>query len=203
MSDAVGPVHVETRGGGGGGEWRVAAQTEALVDSEVKRLLGESYERVTRLLRAATPDLHTLAAALLEKETLTATEARTGYPATHSLIQPHPTPLLNPAVHCSACGQRLERRGVPVESLRILAPMDLRREIALEHAQQWGLSELAERALSPRRAALRRRCGAFWTGAAGERPRRPLGRLAMRRMRLAQTRVRLARAARHLNRLIA
>lgn len=73
MSEAVGPVHVEARGGG---EWRPAPQTEALVDSEVKRLLAESYERVRALLRAHSAELHALANALLERETLTAGEAR-------------------------------------------------------------------------------------------------------------------------------
>lgn len=43
---------------------------------QVKRLLGESYDRVRALLARHAAELHAIAGALLEKETLTAVEAR-------------------------------------------------------------------------------------------------------------------------------
>ena len=48
------------------------------MDAEVSRMLGESYARVRALLTEAAPSLHALAAALLERETLTGEEARQG-----------------------------------------------------------------------------------------------------------------------------
>ena len=63
MSDAIGPVALaspEKRGD--------ALNREA--DSEVGALLRGAYNRVGRLLRAKEDELHVLAAALLERETL-------------------------------------------------------------------------------------------------------------------------------------
>ena len=72
MSDAIGPVWVSSRDSTAG--WRPAQQTEALVDAEVRRLLSESYARVRVLLAESAPSLHALAAALLDRETLTGDE---------------------------------------------------------------------------------------------------------------------------------
>lgn len=75
FSDAIGPVFV---GDDARGRWRASHDTERAVDSEVRRLLTESYARVTALLSGCTADMHALAAALLERETLTADQARVG-----------------------------------------------------------------------------------------------------------------------------
>jgi len=70
MSDEIGPMHVEAllgngRGGSGSELW-------GRVDSEVQRVLREAYDRVKTLLTTNQEQLHKLAAALLEHETLTA-----------------------------------------------------------------------------------------------------------------------------------
>jgi len=69
MSDRVGPMYVAEGSGRKG-----SAETERVVDEEVRRMLRESYERVRSLLQAKQSELHALAKALLERETLTAAE---------------------------------------------------------------------------------------------------------------------------------
>ena len=69
MSDAIGPMYLADAGGSG--RFKPSADTDTLVDAEVRRLLKESYDRVRLLLKASLPELHDLAAALLERETLT------------------------------------------------------------------------------------------------------------------------------------
>eukprot|EP00249_Psilotum_nudum_P022121 c28385_g1_i1 orf=117-2852(+) len=66
MSDAVGPVFI------GVDDHRPSQEIQRSIDSEVVRLLKEAYERVRTLLRKHEADLHALAMALLEHETLTA-----------------------------------------------------------------------------------------------------------------------------------
>ena len=69
MSEKIGPVALaapEKRGD--------ALNKEA--DSEVGALLRGAYDRVGRLLRAKEHELHVLAAALLERETLTQQEIK-------------------------------------------------------------------------------------------------------------------------------
>ena len=77
LSDAIGPILV------GDNEQElflgreiqhrreVSEQTAQLVDAEVKRVIDRSYERATETLRANMDLLHQVAAALLERETLT------------------------------------------------------------------------------------------------------------------------------------
>ncbi|VAH61750.1 unnamed protein product [Triticum turgidum subsp. durum] len=65
MSNAIGPVHVKER---------PSVDMQSRIDAEVGRLLREAYERVTHLLKKHEKQLHALANALLERETLTEDE---------------------------------------------------------------------------------------------------------------------------------
>uniref|UniRef100_A0A0A9B4S3 Peptidase M41 domain-containing protein n=1 Tax=Arundo donax TaxID=35708 RepID=A0A0A9B4S3_ARUDO len=65
MSDAIGPVHVKER---------PSVEMQSRIDAEVVKLLREAYERVKRLLKKHEKQLHALANALLECETLNADE---------------------------------------------------------------------------------------------------------------------------------
>ncbi|ONM40424.1 ATP-dependent zinc metalloprotease FTSH 11 chloroplastic/mitochondrial [Zea mays] len=65
MSDAIGPVHVKER---------PSVEMQSRIDAEVVKLLREAYGRVKRLLKKHEKQLHALANALLERETLTADE---------------------------------------------------------------------------------------------------------------------------------
>ncbi|CAM0881737.1 unnamed protein product [Alopecurus aequalis] len=78
MSDAIGPVHVRER---------PSADMQSRIDEEVVKLLREAYERVTRLLKKHEKQLHALASALLERETLTADEI-------NKVVHPYQEPQL-------------------------------------------------------------------------------------------------------------
>ena len=69
MSDKVGPVshHEEDMG-------RISGETKQTIDTEVRRLLDESRARAQALLRSHLDELHRLAAALVDYETLTREE---------------------------------------------------------------------------------------------------------------------------------
>ncbi|CAI5514010.1 unnamed protein product, partial [Closterium sp. Naga37s-1] len=73
MSDKLGPVFIE---GDGAGEGRVSSEVLRVADAEVSRLLREAYGRVTTLLKQHEQQLHVLAAALLERETMTAEDIK-------------------------------------------------------------------------------------------------------------------------------
>ncbi|CAM6101654.1 unnamed protein product [Calypogeia fissa] len=64
MSDSVGPIFVDME------SQRMSQDTQKSIDAEVVRLLKEAYERVRKLLKKHETDLHSLARALLEQETL-------------------------------------------------------------------------------------------------------------------------------------
>ena len=75
MSDIIGPVAVLRdgeygQGGGSGGEVRKTA------DEEISKMLKEAYSRVAMMLKNREQELHQLASALLEKETLTQREIK-------------------------------------------------------------------------------------------------------------------------------
>jgi cell division protease FtsH len=73
MSAAIGPVAVLPRDGSGPllpGVAEVSPDTQKLVDEEVRRIVEESHEKVVTLLRENRAKLDSLAAALLEHETL-------------------------------------------------------------------------------------------------------------------------------------
>jgi cell division protease FtsH len=73
MSAAVGPVAVIPRDGIGPllpGVAEVSPETQRLVDEEVRRIVEEAHQEVVALLQANRDKLDSLAAALLEHETL-------------------------------------------------------------------------------------------------------------------------------------
>jgi cell division protease FtsH len=71
MSPAIGPVAVVPRDGTGPfAAPETSADTQRLVDEEVRRVVEESHEQVLTLLRENRPKLDSLANALLEHETL-------------------------------------------------------------------------------------------------------------------------------------
>ncbi len=77
MSDEVGPLHYGTEqqevflGYSMGQQHRTLADTTAnLIDSEIKRIVGEAHEKARQILTEHLDDLHALAKALLEYETL-------------------------------------------------------------------------------------------------------------------------------------
>jgi ATP-dependent Zn protease len=77
MSPKIGIVSYGSGGGGrrGGSDRSTASEeTRAAIDQEVKRLTDESYRRAKKLLRSRIGELHALAEALLDKETLTGEE---------------------------------------------------------------------------------------------------------------------------------
>jgi ATP-dependent metalloprotease len=73
MSDAIGPMYLADSASG---RFKPSADTERAVDEEVRRLLKESYDRVRLLLKASLPELHSIANALLEQETLTGDQVK-------------------------------------------------------------------------------------------------------------------------------
>jgi cell division protease FtsH len=78
MSRAVGPLTVIPTDGRGPflpGASEVSEDTQKLVDAEVRRIVEEAHEEVVALLRENRPKLDSLAAALLEHETLDEDEA--------------------------------------------------------------------------------------------------------------------------------
>jgi cell division protease FtsH len=76
MSDLVGPVlvgeveHQVFLGRELGQRREVSEKTAELVDTEIKRILEEAYQRATEILTTHLDRLHAMAAALLERETL-------------------------------------------------------------------------------------------------------------------------------------
>jgi len=73
MSSAIGPIAVIPRDGVGPllpGAAEVSPHTQQLVDEEVRRIVEESHQEVAALLRENRGKLDSLAAALLEHETL-------------------------------------------------------------------------------------------------------------------------------------
>jgi len=75
MSEALGPMYIPEGGGGpggGGGGGGVSEATRQAVDAEVRRVLGEARDAVRAMLRERLPELHAVAGALLDRETLTA-----------------------------------------------------------------------------------------------------------------------------------
>jgi cell division protease FtsH len=78
MSDAVGPIAVLPSDGQSvllPGASETSAETQRLVDEEVRRLVDRAHEEVTRMLTDHREQLESLAQALLKAETLDAAEA--------------------------------------------------------------------------------------------------------------------------------
>ena len=76
MNSNLGPVHLSSIRGGGAASRGASGSTESAVDAEVIKLLKESQNCVQKLLKSNARDLHTIAKALMEKETLTGNEIR-------------------------------------------------------------------------------------------------------------------------------
>ncbi|MGB3178935.1 MAG: ATP-dependent zinc metalloprotease FtsH [Albidovulum sp.] len=79
MSDLVGNVdYSEAHQGYSGGTsgLSVSAETKALIESEVKRLIDEGYDRARKILMEKNDEFEMLAKGLLEYETLTGDEIR-------------------------------------------------------------------------------------------------------------------------------
>jgi cell division protease FtsH len=74
MSETIGPLAVIARDGQSGplfpGASEVSEDTQRLVDQEVRRIVDEAHQRVSDLLQRERERLDSLAAALLEHETL-------------------------------------------------------------------------------------------------------------------------------------
>jgi cell division protease FtsH len=88
MSDAVGPIAVLPSDGQGAllpGVSETSAETQRLVDEEVRRLVDHAHEEVTRMLTDHRDQLESLAQALLKAETLDAADA---YEAAGVLMRP-------------------------------------------------------------------------------------------------------------------
>jgi cell division protease FtsH len=102
LSDAVGPILVaenETEvflGRDLGTRRGVSESTAQLVDSEISRIVSEAYARATAVLSENLGVLHNVAAALLERETLTREDVETLADGRElppfRLAQPAPTP---------------------------------------------------------------------------------------------------------------
>ena len=79
MSDKVGNIdYQEAAAGyqpnGGAGGFSVSAETKALIESEVKRIIDEGYDRAMELIKENEEEFERLAQGLLEYETLTGEE---------------------------------------------------------------------------------------------------------------------------------
>jgi ATP-dependent metalloprotease len=108
MSDLIGPMHVQTlmdheRSGG---------VLREHVDAEVARVLRESYERVKSMLTTNEQQLHTLAGALLEHETLTQKDIRDVLDGSFTSVPPE-----GPASSDSGAPKQEEEEGVELEHI--------------------------------------------------------------------------------------
>nr|WP_294849610.1 ATP-dependent zinc metalloprotease FtsH [uncultured Sphingomonas sp.] len=82
MSDELGPLDFSDSEDNGAGYFapqqkRMSGETIKLIDSEVKRFVEQGLERAREILNTNIDQLHTLAQALLEYETLTGDEIKT------------------------------------------------------------------------------------------------------------------------------
>jgi cell division protease FtsH len=103
MSEAVGPIAVLPADGEGPflpGASETSESTQRLVDEEVRKLVENAHEQVTRLLTEHRDQLESLTQALLKAETLDALDAYTaaGVPAHREaedgLAPPPPPPAI-------------------------------------------------------------------------------------------------------------
>jgi ATP-dependent metalloprotease len=72
MSDKLGNISIDYEDEGKS----LSSETRALVEEEVKRLVSRAYENAKRVLTQHDKDLHTLANALLENETMSGTQIK-------------------------------------------------------------------------------------------------------------------------------
>ena len=103
MSDAIGPVSVISRDGSGPflpGASEVSAETQKLLDEEIRRIVAEAHDEVVALLEANRGRLDSLANELLEHETLDQDEVYAAAGITHA--PPPPVGDLAAAARSSA-----------------------------------------------------------------------------------------------------
>jgi len=72
MSEKLGPLAVNYEDGG----QNMSSETRAVIEEEVKRLTSSAYNRVQQLLSNHIDELHAVAKALLERETLSGVQIR-------------------------------------------------------------------------------------------------------------------------------
>jgi cell division protease FtsH len=114
LSDAIGPILVGDNeqevflGRDLQSRREVSEQTAQLVDAEVKRVITDAYDAAKRVISENLELLHTLAGALLERETLTAEDIRmiargealpprtSGIPPVPTMPPAVPAPILEP-----------------------------------------------------------------------------------------------------------
>lgn len=99
MSDRLGPVDYASNAASSGGRSTngefVSDQTRKEIEIEIREMVSQSYERVKRLIRGHEKELHALASALLDRETLTGKEiASIIQPPTASAVSVHVAPRL-------------------------------------------------------------------------------------------------------------
>jgi ATP-dependent metalloprotease len=87
MSEELGPIYAES--GGSHDDRKVSGDLERRIDAEVLRIVREAYQRAVSILKAQEADLHRLAGALLDYETLSTAEIRQVLDGTFS--RPLPT----------------------------------------------------------------------------------------------------------------
>jgi cell division protease FtsH len=93
MSEAIGPVSVIPRDGTGPflpGAAEVSADTQRIIDVEVRRIVDSAYDEVVELLRDNRDKLDSLAAALLEHETLDEDDVYSAAGVAHEPAVPAP-----------------------------------------------------------------------------------------------------------------
>ncbi|MGI8682146.1 MAG: AAA family ATPase, partial [Mycobacteriales bacterium] len=74
MSDTLGPVALPVSARGGGGHQAYSERQAEAIDAEVSRVIGEAHDRAVGVLESARAGLDLVAAALLERETLSSVE---------------------------------------------------------------------------------------------------------------------------------
>jgi len=116
MSDLIGPMHVETLMD----EGRSGGPLREQVDQEVGRILRESYQRVKDMLTADEQELHTLASALLEHETLTEKDIHAVLDGTFNPASPGGSP---PAEGGSVKGGEANEDGMGSEAIPAAASL--------------------------------------------------------------------------------
>jgi cell division protease FtsH len=102
MSPNVGPIAVLPADGTAAlfpGAAETSEETQRLIDAEVRRIVEESHEEVTELLRAHRSNLDSLVAGLLEHETLDEADAyaAAGLPRNPAAAPEGAAPVVEPA----------------------------------------------------------------------------------------------------------
>ncbi len=104
MSDVVGPVAIGEKeqqiflGREFGQHREVSEKTAEIVDTEIKRILDNAYQRATDILNEQTSVLHAMANALLERETIDRAEVEALGRGEKLPDRPPPEPELPPVV---------------------------------------------------------------------------------------------------------